>query len=51
MEKELDIVAITRSTAKNLYELMLELAIHIEKLEAENDELRRKLNSETDDLK
>lgn len=51
MEKELDIVAITKSTAKNLYELMLELAIHIEKLEAENADLKRKLQAHEDDLK
>ncbi len=51
MDKELNIVEITRSTAKNLQEMLLELASHIERLQKENDELRHKLNSEADDLK
>lgn len=51
MEKELNIIEITRSTAKNLFELMNELANHIERLETENDELRHKLAASSDDLK
>lgn len=51
MEKELNIVEITRNTAKNLFEMMNELASHIERLQKENDELRHKLTAEADDLK
>jgi hypothetical protein len=51
MEQEINIVDITRATAKNLYELMQELASHIEKLQSENAELKRKPELNNDDLK
>ncbi len=51
MEEKINIVDLTRATAKNLYEMFMELASHIEKLQAENADLRHKLNADTDDLK
>lgn len=38
-------------TAKNIHELLLKLASHIEKLEQENKELKQKLSSHNDDMK
>jgi hypothetical protein len=49
--KNFDVAEVTRTTAKNMYELLLQLASHIEKLEAENSELKRKLELHQDDLK
>lgn len=44
MEKpEFDIVSHIQTTARNLYELMLQLAERIRQLEAENAELRNQL--------
>jgi hypothetical protein len=40
----IDIASATQITAQNLYELLMELAAHIRKLEAENAELRNKIN-------
>lgn len=52
MEQEkINIVDLTRVTAKNLYEMLMEIANHIEKLQVENAELKRKLNADSDDLK
>lgn len=51
MNEEINIVDLTRVTAKNLYEMLMEVSNHIEKLQAENAELKRKLNADTDDLK
>jgi len=51
MEDKINIVDLTKASAKNLYEMLIEIANHIEKLQTENAELRRKLNSKTDDLK
>lgn len=51
MEEEINIVNLTRVTAKNMYEMLMELASHIEKLQAENAELRHKLSAKTDDFK
>lgn len=51
MEEKINIVDLTRVTAKNIYEMLMELASHIEKLQAENAELRRKLSAKTDDFK
>lgn len=42
--EQIDIVGVTKVTAKNLYELMLQLADHIDTLQKENAELRAKLN-------
>jgi hypothetical protein len=47
----MNIVDITKTTAKNMYELMMQLANHIETLEAENAELKQKLEAHNDDLK
>jgi hypothetical protein len=41
---KLDIASATQVTAQNLYELLMELAAHIKKLEAENAELRNQIN-------
>ena len=49
--KNFDVAEVTRTTAKNMYELLLQLASHIEKLEAENSELKRNLELHQDDLK
>jgi hypothetical protein len=51
MEQQINIVELTKSTAKNLFEMMMELAAHIEKLEVENAELRNKLSAKTNDFK
>lgn len=42
---------VTKTTAKNMYELLMQLANHIEKLEAENADLKKKLSLHDDDLK
>jgi hypothetical protein len=47
----MNIAEITKTTAKNMYELMMQLANHIETLEAENAELKQKLEAHNDDLK
>jgi hypothetical protein len=52
MENEtINVVDLTRITAKNMYEMLMELASHVEKLQAENSELRKKLALHDDDLK
>ena len=50
-EEKINIVDLTRVTAKNMYEMLMELSNHIEKLQAENYELKRKLVAGTDDFK
>jgi hypothetical protein len=52
MENEtINIVDLTRITAKNMYEMLMELASHIEKLQMENQELKNKLALHEDDLR
>ena len=51
MEKNINIVDLTRITAKNMYEMLMELSAHIEKLQLENADLKRKLELQQDDLK
>jgi uncharacterized protein (UPF0335 family) len=47
MEKpEFDIVSVTQTTAKNMYELLLQLAAHIRKLEMENADLRQQVSEQ-----
>jgi uncharacterized protein (UPF0335 family) len=46
-----NVAEVTKTTAKNMYELLLQLASHIEKLEAENATLKHKLSAHDDDLK
>jgi hypothetical protein len=47
MEKpEFDLVAVTQTTAKNMYELMLTLAAQLRKLEMENADLRQQLSEQ-----
>ncbi len=50
-EEKINIVDLTRVTAKNIYEMLMELATHIEKLQAENAELKQQLELHQDDLK
>lgn len=40
---EINIVAATQATAKNLYELMMQLASRIDELQTENAELKARL--------
>ena len=47
----MNIAEITKTTAKNMYELMMQLANHIETLEAENAELKQKLEAVNDNAK
>jgi hypothetical protein len=47
-DKEFDIVSTTQTTARNLYELMLNLAEHIRKLEMENADLRAQLQTKSE---
>jgi uncharacterized protein (UPF0335 family) len=46
-----DIVELTKTTAQNMYELMMQLAVRIETLEKENADLKEKLSAHDDDLK
>ena len=46
-----DIVELTKTTAQNMYELMMQLAVRIETLEKENTDLKQKLSAHDDDLK
>ena len=46
-----NIPEVVKNTAKNMYELLMQLAAHIEKLEAENAEMRSKLDGYKDDFK
>lgn len=41
--ENIDIVGVTKVTAKNLYELMLQLADHIDTLQKENADLRQRI--------
>jgi hypothetical protein len=43
MEQEIDIVEKTKETAQNLYTVLMQLAQYIEKLKADNEELRKQL--------
>jgi hypothetical protein len=47
----MNIVELTRNTATNMQELLLRLADHIAMIEAENAELKSKLEAHNDDLK
>jgi hypothetical protein len=50
-EETINIVDLTRVTAKNMYDMLMELSAHIEKLQAENYDLKRKLESQSNDTK
>ena len=43
--EKIDIVSATQSTAKNLYELMMQLANRIDTLQKENAELKAQLEN------
>jgi hypothetical protein len=47
---DFNVAEVTRTTATNIYELFMQLASHIEKLEAENAELKHKLELHQNDL-
>ena len=47
----MNIVELTKTTAQNMHEVLMQLASHIEKLEAENATLKQKLSAHDDDLK
>jgi hypothetical protein len=49
--KDFNVAEVTRTTATNMHDLLMQLASHIEKLEADNAELKRKLELHEDDLK
>jgi len=42
-----DIVELTKTTAQNMYELMMQLAVRIETLEKENTDLKEKLKNDS----
>lgn len=46
MEENANIVEVVRTTAKNMYEMLMQLASHIEALETENSELKAKLSDD-----
>ena len=46
--KDFNIVQLTETTAKNMYELLMQLASHISVIEAENAELKAKLEARND---
>ena len=41
----MSIIELTKTTAQNIYEMLMQLASHIEKLEAENADLKKKLSA------
>jgi hypothetical protein len=45
---EKDVVQMLRETAENTYALLMQMAAHIEKIELENSDMKRRLS---DDLK
>jgi predicted amino acid-binding ACT domain protein len=45
-EENVNIVEVVRTTAKNMYEMLMQLAGHIEALENENSELKAKLSDD-----
>ena len=47
----MSIIELTKTTAQNIYDMLIQLASHIEKLEAENADLKKKLSAHDDDLK
>ena len=49
--KDFNVAEVTKTTAKNMYDLLMQLASHIEKLETENADLKKKLSAQDDDLK
>lgn len=46
MSNEIDIVEVTKVTAKNLYDLLNQLADHIDALQTENKILKTKLEND-----
>jgi hypothetical protein len=44
--QEFDLVVATKSTASNLYDLMIRLAEHIQRLETENAELKSRFSND-----
>ena len=46
-----NVAEVTKTTANNMYELLIQLASHIEKLETENATLKQILSLHDDDLK
>lgn len=45
--EQIDIVSVTKATAKNFYELMIQLADHIDELQKENAALKARLSNES----
>jgi hypothetical protein len=45
--ENINVAEVTRTTAKNMHELLLQLASHIEALEKENADLKEKLQNES----
>jgi hypothetical protein len=43
----MSIVELTKTTAQNMYELMMQLAVRIDALEKENADLKEKLKNES----
>lgn len=50
-EKEVNIADLTRVTAKNIYDLMMNMADHMQSLQRENQLLKQELEAYNDDLK
>jgi hypothetical protein len=50
-EDKINITDLTRVSAKNLYEMLIQIADHIQVLQEENAELKRKIKAFTDDFK
>lgn len=48
---EQNVVKILEVTAKNVYEMLMQVATHIRDLEAENAVLKEKLKDQQDDFK
>ena len=50
-EKEVNIADLTRVTAKNMYDLLMNMADHMQALQKENQELKVQLEAANDDFK
>jgi hypothetical protein len=46
MNEQLDLVKVVQNTAENMFNLLMELASHIDRLEKENLELKAKLSDD-----
>lgn len=46
MDEQMDLVKVVQTTAENMFNMLMQLASHIETLEKENSELKAKLSND-----